>query len=203
MFDCFRRWSRRTKPPARARGQARAPCRTAACRLHLEKLEDRALPGNILFGGLLALPGQSAPSPLDDSEDLAAMVRTSSPVAGGSALAAGLSAASPSSADPLPATDLDSLGGLAPLPIPLARTNPFGRPTIHFDRPGLPTDPPPDGSEPSTINNFDGFIGVVHGTGTGTDGSGHMLTWDADLRFMQGVYQGIDGELHRGTFAFV
>src|SRR5262249_226772 len=89
MIDCFRQLSRRTKAPARAGGQARAPCGTAACRLHLEKLEDRALPGNILFGGLLALPGQSAPSPLDDSEDLAAMVRTSSWGAGGSALAAG------------------------------------------------------------------------------------------------------------------
>jgi hypothetical protein len=120
-------------------------------------------------------------------------------------VAAGRSAASPSSAalDALPGTDLDSLGGLAPTPIPETRTNPFGGPAIHFNRPGLPTDPPPDGNEPSTINNFNGFIGVVHARGTGTDGSGHTLLWDADLRLMNGVYEGVDGNLHRGTFAFV
>jgi hypothetical protein len=171
----------------------------------VEKLEDRSLPGNVLFGALMAPSWPSAQSPLDDSAELAAIVQTSTWGAGGSAPAASPSAASPSSADPatLPGTDLDSLGGLAPTPIPLARTNPFGGPAIHFDKPGLPTDPPPIGNEPSTINNFNGFIGVVHATGTGTDGSGNTLSWDADMRFMTGVYQGVDGNLHTGTFAFV
>jgi hypothetical protein len=39
--------------------------------------------------------------------------------------------------------------------------------------------------------------------GTGTDNNGNTLLWDADLRFMQGVYQGLDGKLYQGTFAEV
>jgi hypothetical protein len=186
--------SRRIKAPDRARGQARAPCRTASCRLHVEKLEDRSLPGNVLFGALLAPPWQAPHSPLDDGADVAAIV-----LSGSTATASVTPALQPST----PPSDLDALGGAAPMPIPETRTNPFGGPAIHFNKPGLPTDPPPIGNEPSTINNFNGFIGVVHATGTGTDGSGNTLSWDADLRFMTGVYQGLDGDLHTGTFAFV
>jgi hypothetical protein len=59
------------------------------------------------------------------------------------------------------------------------------------------------GGEPSTITDFNGFVGVAHVQGTGTDGQGHTLLWDADLRFMQGDYRGVDGRLHSGTFGFV
>jgi hypothetical protein len=61
----------------------------------------------------------------------------------------------------------------------------------------------PFGGEPSTITDFNGLVGVAHVQGTGTDGHGHTLLWDADLRFMQGDYRGVDGRLHRGTFAFL
>ena len=37
----------------------------------------------------------------------------------------------------------------------------------------------------------------------GTDGSGNSLLWEVDLRFMDGVYQGVDGNIHNGTFAEV
>ena len=203
MIGYFRRllWGQVANLPPR-RGQARAPCQTAGRRLHVEKLEERSLPGNILFGALLAPPWPSAQSPLDDAGDLAAIVQTSSWGAGGSGSAA-LASVTPGLAPNTPPSDLDALGGAAPTPIPETRTNPFGGPAIHFNKPGLPTDSPPIGNEPSTINNFNGFIGVVHATGTGTDGSGNALVWDADLRFMQGVYQGVDGSLHTGTFAFV
>jgi hypothetical protein len=102
----------------------------------------------------------------------------------------------------------------SPLPIPgqvfsaLPGGNPFGGPTIHFGLPG-PADntiaslPRTIGGEPSTITNFNGFIGVAHVEGTGTDNHGNSYFWDVDLRLMDGVYRGDDGDVHQGTFAFV
>jgi hypothetical protein len=65
------------------------------------------------------------------------------------------------------------------------------------------TTPDKVGGDPSSIDDFNGFIGVAHVQGTGTDNNGNPLLWDTDVRFMQGVYQGVDGNLHRGTFTFV
>jgi hypothetical protein len=63
------------------------------------------------------------------------------------------------------------------------------------------------GMDPSTITDFNGFVGVadVQGTGTGTspDGSTETLLFDTDMRFMSGVYVGQDGKVHKGTFGFV
>lgn len=64
------------------------------------------------------------------------------------------------------------------------------------------------GVEPSTITDFHGAIGAaeVQGTGTGTNtntGTTSSLNFDVDMRFMQGVYIGMDGERHHGTFAFI
>ncbi len=60
---------------------------------------------------------------------------------------------------------------------------------------------------PAVINNFNGFAGVadVQGTGTAThaDGTQETLLFDTDMRFMKGVYIGVDGKTHNGTFAFV
>ena len=67
--------------------------------------------------------------------------------------------------------------------------------------------PPGAGTEPSTVTDFQGHIGVgaLHGTGTGTDSMGNTssLFFAADMRFMDGIYVGEDGERHRGTFGFV
>lgn len=62
---------------------------------------------------------------------------------------------------------------------------------------------PGPGAEPSTITDFNGFSAIadIVGTGVGTGGTG--LTFDADMRFMSGVFQGTDGRIHRGTFGFV
>jgi hypothetical protein len=62
--------------------------------------------------------------------------------------------------------------------------------------------------EPSTITDFNGFHGDAHiqGFGTATDTmTGHQtrLFYDADIRFMKGVYVGVDGKKHQGAFAFV
>lgn len=60
------------------------------------------------------------------------------------------------------------------------------------------------GQEPSTITDFDGFIGVtdVQGMATNT-ATGERLLVDTDMRFMKGLYIGVDGRPHHGTFGFV
>ena len=100
-----------------------------------------------------------------------------------------------------------SLPSGTPIPIPGAIPNFHrdGGPDIHFQLPGPAdnTNTGRVGGEPSTITNFNGFIGVAHVQGTGTDNHGNTLFWDADLRFMDGVFRGDDGEIHQGTFAEV
>jgi hypothetical protein len=63
------------------------------------------------------------------------------------------------------------------------------------------------GVDPSSITDFNGFVGVadVRGTGTATyvDGGTETLLFDTDMRFMKGVYVGQDGAVHKGTFGFV
>jgi hypothetical protein len=63
------------------------------------------------------------------------------------------------------------------------------------------------GIDPSSITDFNGFVGVadVQGTGTGTnpDGSTETLLFDTDMRFMSGVYVGVDGAVHKGAFGFI
>jgi len=57
-------------------------------------------------------------------------------------------------------------------------------------------------AEPSTITDFNGTVGIasVSGKGTGSDKGDHF---DADMRFMDGVFVGNDGQIHQGTFGFV
>lgn len=90
----------------------------------------------------------------------------------------------------------------APKPIP-GGIQPFGPGTQLFHV--FPIAP---GVELSTITDFHGSIGgaEVQGTGTATDlqtGNTSSLVFDVDMRFMQGVYVGMDGERHRGTFSFI
>ena len=98
-----------------------------------------------------------------------------------------------------------SLPSVAPLPISGGFIpSPFGGPDVHQELPG-PADStvPGLGGEPSTITDFNGFVGVAHVEGTGTDNHGNSLFWDVDLRFMDGVFRGDDGRAHQGTFAEV
>ena len=67
---------------------------------------------------------------------------------------------------------------------------------------------PGKGLEPSTITDFNGFVGIaeVGGTGIGTDTPEDPevgLIFDVDLRFMHGKYIGKDGKKRVGTFGFV
>lgn len=63
------------------------------------------------------------------------------------------------------------------------------------------------GTDPSSITDFKGLVGAAQVQGTGTarkpNGSVETLLFDTDIRFMQGVYVGKDGAVHRGTFGFV
>jgi hypothetical protein len=83
----------------------------------------------------------------------------------------------------------------APKPVP---ANPAAG-GLHINLPG-------ENSEPSSITDLNGFVGIgaARGTGTATfaDGSTQRLFFDVDNRFMKGEYVGEDGRLHHGTFAF-
>jgi hypothetical protein len=89
-------------------------------------------------------------------------------------------------------------GSNAPNPIPSTTViGPFGAFHLHFPVPG---------EEPATITDFNGVTGVAHVTGTGTGmeaGVSNPLTFDADMRFMQGLYTGQDGMNHSATFGFI
>ena len=89
--------------------------------------------------------------------------------------------------------------GRSPRPIPGGIEQ--GGTTFHVFLPG-------SGSEPSTITDFKGLVGLanVGGTGTGTDlktGETADLVFDADMRFMRGTFIATDGRRHHGTFGFV
>jgi hypothetical protein len=106
---------------------------------------------------------------------------------------------------------LVALAGATPLPIPLPlalAANPLGGMDIYQNFQG-PADANPQmtpllGNEPNQITNFIGFYGGarVQGDGTGHQGSeaSHSFFWDADIRFMKGVYRAQDGKLYARTF---
>lgn len=64
-------------------------------------------------------------------------------------------------------------------------------------------------AEPATITNFNGVVGIAYVSGnvTRTNRKTQMIDVfpfvDADMRFMQGVYRGVDGKPRQGTFGFV
>ncbi len=88
-----------------------------------------------------------------------------------------------------------------PLPIPggVQLLGPSG-PLFHLFLPAT-------GAEPSTITNFNGFIGwaAVGGMGTHTVSgkAPEHLPFEADVRFMRGEFVGADGRNHHGAFAFI
>ena len=63
--------------------------------------------------------------------------------------------------------------------------------------------PPAVGFEMSTITDFNGVIAAaeIQGTAHGSDGTSY--TFDADMRFMRGIYRSMDGRRRDGAFGFV
>jgi hypothetical protein len=115
--------------------------------------------------------------------------------AGTSALAVGAGLAWPTIALAAPASNAD------PNPIPggidllFLVGGPHG-PTFHVFPPAL-------GQEVSTITDFKGSVAAADVQGTGRTNKGETLTFDADMRFMDGQYVSVDGRTRRGTFGFV
>jgi hypothetical protein len=64
-------------------------------------------------------------------------------------------------------------------------------------------------ADPASITNFNGVAGLAYLTGTVrrtnrvTNEVRDLPFIDADMRFMQGVYRGVDGKPRQGTFGFV
>ena len=122
--------------------------------------------------------------------------------AGATLLGAGLGAAFGSSIWPTHVASAH--GSHEPVPIP------GGTPVLgggyHVFGPG--TIDPPD-AEPSSITDFNGFVGIgfINGTVTRTNiqtGEVSILPMIAsDMRFMKGEFRGMDGQFHNGTFGFV
>jgi hypothetical protein len=69
-------------------------------------------------------------------------------------------------------------------------------PFIHVLPPGI-------GFEMSTITDLNGVVGAaeVRGTARGDDGTSY--SFDADMRFMRGVYVALDGHRRHAAFGFV
>lgn len=99
-----------------------------------------------------------------------------------------------------------------PRPIPYGTRflGPDG-PLFHAQAPGYPLpdlDTDPATNDPSTITDFNGFVGLVYVGGQGTHhnlvtNETRSLYWEVDLRFMVGRYVGKDGRKRDGTFGFV
>jgi hypothetical protein len=88
----------------------------------------------------------------------------------------------------------------APRPIPGGFDENFNLvpsdPLIHVLPPGI-------GFEMSTITDFNGVVGASETRGTAHDSNGNRYSFDCDMRFMRGVYVGLDGRLHNGSFGFI
>ena len=83
----------------------------------------------------------------------------------------------------------------APRPIP-GGIQPFGpgTETYHVFLPGT--------GEPSTITDFNGFVGVGVVDGT-VNGPGSGLVFEVDNRFMIGEYVGLNGRHFNAAFGFL
>ena len=85
----------------------------------------------------------------------------------------------------------------APRPIPGGFSKNFKlvpkHPFVHVLAPGI-------GAEMSTITDFNGVVAAADMQGTANNGA---YFFDADMRFMDGLYVGTDGKLRQGHFGFV
>jgi hypothetical protein len=99
-------------------------------------------------------------------------------------------------------------GAFQPIPIPGGTPVIFKRFGEHFHFFG-PGGIDPADAEPATITDFNGFVGhsFISGMVTRTNTvTGQVLPLPflhADMRFMKGVFQGTDGQIHKGAFALV
>ena len=95
-----------------------------------------------------------------------------------------------------------------PLPLPSGSLGPFRVfAPYRLDDPNLQLDPPD--AEPATITNFNGVVGLayidstVRRTRISTGETVELPSLFSDMRFMNGVYRGVDGKPRQGTFALI
>ena len=94
-------------------------------------------------------------------------------------------------------------------PLPIPGGSPALGGAFHVFGPGPDGSLDPIDAEPSSIGNINGVVGLAYidGTVTRTDtttGEVAELPFIAsDMRFMQGVYRGVDGKPRQGTFGFI
>jgi hypothetical protein len=93
-------------------------------------------------------------------------------------------------------------------PIPIPGGTPVFDGEFHVFGPGFPGFDPED-AEPSTITDFNGFLGLAYISGEVTrtnTATREVLTLpfvNNDMRFMKGNFRGTDGRMHHGAFAFI
>jgi hypothetical protein len=80
--------------------------------------------------------------------------------------------------------------------------SPFGVFIHHFPLPPATT-PLTDIGDPSQITDFNGFVALNHIEGTGSGTGFPVLSYRADMGFMDGVYVAVDGKQYHGTFGFI
>jgi hypothetical protein len=97
--------------------------------------------------------------------------------------------------------DDDNVKNVLPKPIP-GGVSPLGIFIHHF--PVIPTATPLQNlTEPSQISDFKGLVGLNRIRGGGRGKGFPKLAFQADLGFMKGLYIGVDGKRHHGTFCFI
>jgi hypothetical protein len=120
-------------------------------------------------------------------------VRTTAGVVAGAALGSGI--IRPSAAHAFATSD----------PVPIPGGTPLLGGGFHVYAPGGD----PIDSDPITITDFNGFVGLAYISGMVT--RRHRITGvvevlpflGADMRFMQGIYRANDGRVQRGTFGLI
>jgi hypothetical protein len=91
-------------------------------------------------------------------------------------------------------------------PVPIPGGFQAGGQTFHVFAPG---DGNPPDLEPSTITDFNGFVGLAYldgmvtQTNTKTGQVRRLPFLASDMRFMQGVFLDTEGQVQQGAFAFV
>jgi hypothetical protein len=95
-------------------------------------------------------------------------------------------------------------------PVPIPGGTPVLGGAFHVFGPGLPVQGgDPKDAEPSTITDFNGFVGLAYISGmvtrtnTATGEEQTLPFVNSDMRFMKGVFRGTDGRIHHGAFALV
>jgi len=94
--------------------------------------------------------------------------------------------------------------------MPLPYYSPIISPNVGLDIPFfLPSEDDPFAgnsdpvADPSTIWGFNGRIGLIDANGVAQEEDGTPRRWNADIRFMKGVFIDRQGNKKRGAFSFM